>query len=633
MALQEDQKKEIKQPAGGVSGEAEEQVGEDTREGITDSQERPGALPGEATVLSLSKPKKKVQFASDLETTPSKCSRQTEIETKGNGQRMEKEARIIEEERAVQGKVCGECSQRDTSSGECSQVHEPISERNQSAMQGGMLLTPEKKAKQHTEVVGKGIEIPVEPKRRFSSPESSSSSSTSVGINTVNLSNSPLLREGGTAGIGTSKRSFRIFTRCFKASARDDLDIVVDTTINRTSRRGYSAVQRRSSYTLPVLGTPGYNARLKSVLCVPEQVKAAEKQLRKLQERWAVEKASKATSIREGSLTNADVVWKWKSNEVCAWLESIGLERYAPMFLVNGVDGSTLLELSRSQFNYGLDVNDEDHLTSLQVGVLAFLTGKLPKFKRTSELVYVDEWSLENTLLWLRKRGFHVLSDRFLDRAIHGTVFLAVDADYFIDEIVHLEQVTQSFVARLSLKLSILHARRSQQNPYVSVVNQELEEDPGPKDVSEWDGKEVEAWLRSVNVGHKVGLFATHCINGITLLHLSYEMLREMGMSEILSIVLIKALNKLRIEHRSLWKRRRGKEREKNRRNTNLVRVEKPVSRSSSTTDSSEGQQSDVFTANVEKYRYLLEKMTLVSGVAVNSSTAGKVAEASVTSS
>lgn len=260
-----------------------------------------------------------------------------------------------------------------------------------------------------------------------------------------------------------------------------------------------------------------------------------------------VKHAFKNISVEFNSLEEAldsENVFQWTSFQVCSWLKLIGLEKYTGTFLVNAVDGSTLLELSRSHFKLGLGVNDEDHLTSLQVGICLLLSARKGKYAKST---FFNDWSLNKTLSWCDRRGFGILKDRLRERAVHGGVLLFVNLDYLIEKVISIRTITNSSVIIASLKASILRERNIESSLHKQLYqNKRRSASFLESEVLSWGLAEVEEWLKSVNIGHKIGNFRQHCVNGTILLDLDYKMMREMGLSEILSIVLVKALNHLR---------------------------------------------------------------------------------------
>lgn len=276
-------------------------------------------------------------------------------------------------------------------------------------------------------------------------------------------------------------------------------------------------------------------------------LKCAKQSLNKLKVRNIIpNRTFTCTSFEE--VFSLENVFNWSSFHVCAWLKLIGLEQYAERFLINGVDGSTLLELSRSHFKMGLGVNDEDHLTSLQIGVVSLL---VPRKGRVLKKSFFEEWSLDKTLSWLVERGFGVLKVRFREKAIHGAMLLFVNLDYLIDKVIDIASITSSSVVKASLKATIQQARVLESAFFKGLgkcKRARRTSSSGENNVLSWNIPEIENWLKSVNVGHKITNFKDHCVNGTILLDLDYDMMKEMGLSEILSIVLMKALRYLKRE-------------------------------------------------------------------------------------
>jgi len=225
---------------------------------------------------------------------------------------------------------------------------------------------------------------------------------------------------------------------------------------------------------------------------------------------------------------------KWSCTQVSEFLEACGLGMYARTFAENGVDGSTLLELSHDQIRRGLNIQERLHLLSLELGVEALRQRKIKTVKDW-------EWSCPRVSEWLEAKGLGMLVNPFKLGAVHGGVLFSLTEDQFVAE---LGVGRDSVLILMSLLASIERAR-----------------EVGPlkhgEDVPDWSPNRVKTWLESLSLAHLVPVFKQFAVNGALLLHLDAHCMRqEMNVTEIQAIVLEKAIVKLRkhqVKHASLW--------------------------------------------------------------------------------
>lgn len=84
-----------------------------------------------------------------------------------------------------------------------------------------------------------------------------------------------------------------------------------------------------------------------------------DRMLGKLQVDWWSTSAGEPDGSSVYSQAMAGPVGGWNSNEVCEWLKGIGLSEYAPEFLLEGVDGLTLLSMMEVELIDNCCVEDE----------------------------------------------------------------------------------------------------------------------------------------------------------------------------------------------------------------------------------------------------------------------------------
>ena len=230
------------------------------------------------------------------------------------------------------------------------------------------------------------------------------------------------------------------------------------------------------------------------------------------------------TSKIDNTLYGKIAAIKWSCLQVTEFLEACGLGMYAGIFAENGVDGSTLMELTHDQVKRGLHVFERLHLLSLEMGVDALRHRKIKTVKDW-------EWSCPRVGEWLEAKGLGSLVGPFKVGAVHGGVLFSLTEDQLVSE---LGVGRESVLILMSLLASIERARE------VGPLKQGDE-------VPDWAPSRVKVWLESLSLPHLVPVFRQYAVNGALLLHLDAQSMRqEMSVTEIQAIVLEKAINKLR---------------------------------------------------------------------------------------
>lgn len=224
---------------------------------------------------------------------------------------------------------------------------------------------------------------------------------------------------------------------------------------------------------------------------------------------------------------------------VGAWLCILGLKTYLDVFLENGVDGITLLHLTTTQFASCLGIQNQNHIQSLKSGL---------QLLKTVKVDYSHwEWSCHGVEQWLNNRCLGVISKVFKDNAVHGGVLFSFTNKSLHSFLANIQNPSCSAdsmqtiqnLSPLILKSLWLSIKRAKKTGRAALYPNKYIED--------WGEKEIEIWLKSINLGHLFDKFKHHGINGTSLVELKKrELLKTVTITEIQSIVLLRHIKFLR---------------------------------------------------------------------------------------
>lgn len=194
---------------------------------------------------------------------------------------------------------------------------------------------------------------------------------------------------------------------------------------------------------------------------------------------------------------------KWGLKQTLFWLECIGLRKhYEQAFRKNGINGVVLEMLELPDFERDFGVSKVQHKLSLERALRELRDGKHPSYHEW-------QWTADAVSEWLEGRGLSVLADHFRDNGVHGGVLFSLSKQSFQD----FFGVCEFSKAKSDLILESLWqaiCRTDEENGPQKDVGQ----------VSDWGRKEVDAWLKDIDLGHLQGVFKDHHVNGALLLSL-----------------------------------------------------------------------------------------------------------------
>uniref|UniRef100_A0A3P9KIS2 SAM domain-containing protein n=1 Tax=Oryzias latipes TaxID=8090 RepID=A0A3P9KIS2_ORYLA len=176
---------------------------------------------------------------------------------------------------------------------------------------------------------------------------------------------------------------------------------------------------------------------------------------------------------------------KWSVDQVCDWLEDIGLGQYG-LFARRWVSGGqTLLSASPRDLEKELSLKHPLHRKKLQLAIRT-LTGKQPE--RSAELDYI--WVTR----WLDDIGLPQYKDQFSEGRVDGQMlqFLTVN------DLLFLKVTSQLHHLSIKCAIHVLHVNKF--NPNCLKRRPGNESQFSPSEVVQWSNHRVMEWLRSVDL-------------------------------------------------------------------------------------------------------------------------------------
>ncbi|XP_036068117.1 liprin-beta-2b isoform X3 [Oryzias melastigma] len=176
---------------------------------------------------------------------------------------------------------------------------------------------------------------------------------------------------------------------------------------------------------------------------------------------------------------------KWSVDQVCDWLEDIGLGQYG-LFARRWVSsGQTLLSASPQDLEKELSLKHPLHRKKLQLAIKT-LTGK--QAERSAELDYI--WVTR----WLDDIGLPQYKDQFNEGRVDGQMlqFLTVN------DLLFLKVTSQLHHLSIKCAIHVLHVNKF--NPNCLKRRPGNESQFSPSEVVQWSNHRVMEWLRSVDL-------------------------------------------------------------------------------------------------------------------------------------
>uniref|UniRef100_A0A8C2YZL4 PPFIA binding protein 2 n=1 Tax=Cyclopterus lumpus TaxID=8103 RepID=A0A8C2YZL4_CYCLU len=176
---------------------------------------------------------------------------------------------------------------------------------------------------------------------------------------------------------------------------------------------------------------------------------------------------------------------KWSTEQVCGWLEEIGLGQYGILACHWVTDGDTLLSATLQDLEKELAMKNPLHRKKLQLAIKTFSNGQPEK---SSELDYI--WVNR----WLDDIGLPQYKDQFNEGRVDGQMlqYLAVN------DLLFLKVTSQLHHLSIKCAIHVLHVNKFSSNCLKRRPSHEVSS--SIHEVVQWTNHRVMEWLRSVDL-------------------------------------------------------------------------------------------------------------------------------------
>lgn len=176
---------------------------------------------------------------------------------------------------------------------------------------------------------------------------------------------------------------------------------------------------------------------------------------------------------------------KWSTEQVCDWLEEIGLGQYGILARHWVTSGQTLLSASPQDLERELAVKNPLHRKKLQLAIKTF-SSKQPE--KSAELDYI--WVTR----WLDDIGLPQYKDQFNDGRVDGQMLQYLT----VNDLLFLKVTSQLHHLSIKCAIHVLHVNKFHPNCLRRRPSNENEFTPS--EVVQWSNHRVMEWLRSVDL-------------------------------------------------------------------------------------------------------------------------------------
>ncbi|XP_035980570.1 liprin-beta-2b [Fundulus heteroclitus] len=176
---------------------------------------------------------------------------------------------------------------------------------------------------------------------------------------------------------------------------------------------------------------------------------------------------------------------KWSTEQVCNWLEDIGLGQYGLLAQHWVSSGQTLLAATTHDLEKELSMKNPLHRKKLQLS-LKNICSKQPE--KSAELDYI--WVTR----WLDDIGLPQYKDQFNDGRVDGQMLQYLT----VNDLLFLKVTSQLHHLSIKCAIHVLHVNKF--NPNCLKRRPGNESDFSPSEVVQWSNHRVMEWLRSVDL-------------------------------------------------------------------------------------------------------------------------------------
>lgn len=176
---------------------------------------------------------------------------------------------------------------------------------------------------------------------------------------------------------------------------------------------------------------------------------------------------------------------KWSTDQVCDWLEDIGLGQYNVLARHWVSSGQTLLSATPQDLEKEMAMKNSLHRKKLQLAIKTFSSKQQEK---SAELDYV--WVTR----WLDDIGLPQYKDQFNEGRVDGQMLQYLT----VNELLFLKVMSQLHHLSIKCAIHVLHVNKF--NPNCLKRRPSNENQFSPSEVVQWSNHRVMEWLRSVDL-------------------------------------------------------------------------------------------------------------------------------------
>ncbi|CAK6969957.1 liprin-beta-2b isoform X4 [Scomber scombrus] len=176
---------------------------------------------------------------------------------------------------------------------------------------------------------------------------------------------------------------------------------------------------------------------------------------------------------------------KWSAEQVCDWLEDIGLGQYSILARHWVTSGQSLLSATPQDLEKELALKNPLHRKKLQLAIKTFSSKQVEK---SAELDYV--WVTR----WLDDIGLPQYKDQFNEGRVDGQMLQYLT----VNDLLFLKVTSQLHHLSIKCAIHVLHVNKF--NPHCLKRRPSNENQFTPNEVVQWSNHRVMEWLRSADL-------------------------------------------------------------------------------------------------------------------------------------
>uniref|UniRef100_A0A3Q1HXX1 SAM domain-containing protein n=1 Tax=Anabas testudineus TaxID=64144 RepID=A0A3Q1HXX1_ANATE len=188
---------------------------------------------------------------------------------------------------------------------------------------------------------------------------------------------------------------------------------------------------------------------------------------------------------RSGNTDLKIPISKWSEEQVCDWLEDIGLGQYSILARHWVTSGQTLVSASPQDLEKEMAMKNPLHRKKLQLAIKTF-SSKQPEKSAELDYIWVNRW--------LDDIGLPQYKDQFNDGRVDGQMLQYLT----VNDLLFLKVTSQLHHLSIKCAIHVLHVNKF--NPNCLKRRPSNESQFTPSEVVQWSNHRVMEWLRSVDL-------------------------------------------------------------------------------------------------------------------------------------